>query len=63
MIFAFADSADINSFLVSDAVFTATGLACNELFDCIDFESWCTDDLLPYVCKCSNHPAGKIVHR
>lgn len=57
------ETTDLKEFLVNDVVFTAIGLACHELFDQLDFESWFVTILLPYVQKSVAHPGGKIIHR
>nr|CAB3256568.1 importin-11-like [Phallusia mammillata] len=58
-----AEDQSLETILTNDAVYSAVGLAANELFDAINFEQWFVDDLLPSVQRCQTHPQGKIVHR
>nr|XP_002125631.1 importin-11-like [Ciona intestinalis] len=58
-----AESCDVTTLMQNDAVFSAVGLSANELFDCLNFEAWFMDNLLPYVKGLQNHPQGKIIHR
>uniref|UniRef100_H2YLD1 Importin N-terminal domain-containing protein n=1 Tax=Ciona savignyi TaxID=51511 RepID=H2YLD1_CIOSA len=42
-------SSDVGVLMENDAVLSAVGLAANELFDCLNFESWFMEHLLPYL--------------
>uniref|UniRef100_H2YLD0 Importin N-terminal domain-containing protein n=1 Tax=Ciona savignyi TaxID=51511 RepID=H2YLD0_CIOSA len=56
-------SSDVGVLMENDAVLSAVGLAANELFDCLNFESWFMEHLLPYDFNLYGNLITSKIHR